>query len=92
MAIDVEEMKNYLNIDADNSDYDEELKNLLAAAKEDLLVATGKKFDEDNALMRMFVKLYCRREFDMLNNSSVDNRLFDIQAKILHSVRFPEET
>lgn len=90
--ISVEELKNYLNIDADNSDYDAELAQLLAAAKEDLVVATGKLFDKDDALTRQFVKLYCRREFDMLSDTAVDNRLRDIQTKILHSVRFAEET
>lgn len=91
MAIDVGELKSYLNIDADNSDHDEWLTYLLEAAKEDLVVATGKKFDEDDALMRMFVLLYAKREFDMLSDSAVDNRLLDIQKKILLSVRFAEE-
>ncbi len=91
MAIDVEELKAYLNIDADNSDYDAELEQLILAAQEDLITATGKAFDEDNALMRQFVKLYCRREFDMLNDAAVDNRLLDIQKKILLSARFTGE-
>lgn len=90
--ISVEEMKNFLNIDEDNADHDAELEQLIAAAKEDLRVATGKVFDGDNALMRQFVKLYCRREFDMLSDPLVDNRLADIQVKILHSMRFVEET
>lgn len=90
--ISVEEIKTFLNVDADNSDYDAELGQLIAAAKEDLVVATGKTFDEDNALMRQFVKLYCRREFDMLSDPLVDNRLADIQIKIRHSLRFEEAT
>ncbi len=90
MAISVEEMKSYLNIDADNSDYDSELEHLLAAAREDLITATGKLINEENALVRQFCKLYCRREFDMLADSAVDNRLFDIKKMILHSVRFAE--
>ena len=89
--ISVEELKSYLNIDADNSDYDAELEHLRAAAVEDLKVATGKIFDGDSALMRQFVKMYCRREFDMLSDAAVDNRLADIQVKILHSLRFEEE-
>ena len=88
--ISVEEMKIYLNIDTDNSNYDSELVNLLAAAKEDLLTATGKSIDTENALVRQFCKLYCRREFDMLADSAVDNRLADIKKMILHSIRFAE--
>ena len=86
--ISVEELKEYLNVDADDSSYDRILGQLLAAAKEDLLIATGKTFDDDNALMRMYVKLYVRREFDMLSDAAVDSRLRDIQTKILHCVRF----
>lgn len=90
MAISVEEMKNYLNIDADNTDYDSELKHLISAAQEDLITATGKNIDTENALVRQFIKLYCRREFDMLNDSSIDNRLLDVKKMILHSLRFSE--
>ena len=92
MAISIEEMKSYLNIDADNLDYDSELQHLINAAKENLLTATGKNIDEENALVRQFIKLYCRREFDMLNDNSVDNRLLDIKKMILHSLRFAEAT
>lgn len=92
MAISVEELKEYLNVDADDSSYNRILGQLLAAAKEDLNIATGKILDEDNALVRQFIKLYCRREFDMLSDAAVDNRLRDIQTKILHSLRFEEET
>lgn len=91
MAISVEEMKKYLNIDADNTDYDAELEHLISAAIEDLSVATGKVIDTENALVRQFIKLYCRREFDMLNDSDVDFRLLDIQKKILHSLKFAED-
>lgn len=90
MAIDVEELKTHLNIDADNSAHDEELKRTAAAAEEYLVTATGKKFDADNALMRMWVKLFVLREFDMLNDTALENRLFDIEKKILLSVRFEE--
>lgn len=90
--ISIDEMKNYLNIDADNTDYDAEISHLIAAAKEDLITSTGKTIDEDNALTRQYIKLYCRREFDMLNDSGVDNRLRDIQIKISLSVRFKGAT
>lgn len=92
MAISVDEIKSYLNVDADNTDYDAELEYLLAAAREDLITATGKNIDTDNALVRQFCKLYCRREFDMLADSAVDNRLLDIKKMILHSLRFSEAT
>lgn len=90
MAISVNEMKNYLNIDADNTDYDTELEHVIAAAREDLITATGKLIDEENALVRQFIKLYAYRELNMTNDTSLDNRLFDIKKMILHSVRFAE--
>ena len=86
----VEELKNFLNVDADNTAHDQTLADLIAAAKSDLFTATGKTLDDDNPLVRQYVKLYSRREFDMLSDLSVDNRLLDIQRKILLSNRFGE--
>lgn len=91
MAISLAEMKEFLNVDADITAHDETITDLIAAAKEDLFVATGKIIDDDNPLVCQYVKLYARREFDMLSESSVDNRLLDIQRKILLSTRFAEE-
>ena len=90
MAISVEEMKKYLNIDADNTDYDAELEHLISAAIEDLSVATGKNIDTENALVRQFIRLYVYRDFNAVSDSVIDNRLLDIQKKILHSVKFAE--
>lgn len=86
----VDEMKEFLNVDADNSAHDNTISDLIAAARHDLFVATGKTLDDDNPLVRQYIKLYSRREFDMLSDSGVDNRLLDIQRKILLSVRFGE--
>lgn len=86
--ISVAEMKKYLNIDAENTDYDSEIVQLIDAAKSDLLTATGKNFDENDALMRQFIKLYSYREFNMANDSALENRLLDIQKKILLSLRY----
>lgn len=86
----VEELKNFLNVDADNSAHDGTLADLIAAAKEDLFTATGKNFSDDDPLVRQYVKLYAKREFDMLSNSFVDSRIRDIQKKILLSSRFEE--
>lgn len=86
----VDELKAYLNVDADNTAHDLTIADLINAATADLFTATGKMLDEDNPLVRQYVKLYARREFDMLNDSSVDNRLLDIQRKILLSNRFAE--
>ena len=86
----VEELKNFLNVDADNTAHDQTLEDLIAAAKTDLFTATGKTLDDDNPLVRQYVKLYSRREFDMLSDLSVDSRLLDIQRKILLSNRFGE--
>lgn len=90
MAISLAEMKNFLNIDSDNTAHDGTLTDLIAAAKEDLFVSTGKSLDEDNPLVRQYIKLYARREFDMLTDNIVDNRLLDIQRKIWLSIRFEE--
>ena len=86
----VEEMKNFLNVDSDNTAHDETIADLIAAAQEDLLTAAGKNLADDNPLVRQYIKLWARREFDMLSDTSVDARLRDIQKKILLSNRFEE--
>ncbi len=86
----IEEMKNFLNVDSDNTAHDDTIADLIAAAKSDLLTATGKNLADDNPLVRQYIKLYSRREFDMLSDSSVDARLRDIQKKIMLSNRFEE--
>lgn len=86
----VAELKNFLNIDGDNTAHDGTLTDLIAAAQEDLFLATGKTLDDDNPLVRQYIKLFARREFDMLSDSGVDSRLLDIQRKILLSERFSE--
>ena len=86
----VDELKEFLNVDADSSVHDVTLADLIAAAKHDLFVATGKTLDDDDPLVRQYIKLYSRREFDMISDSGVDNRLLDIQRKILLSARFEE--
>lgn len=87
----VDELKEFLNVDADSTAHDTTITDLIAAAKSDLFLATGKQLDDDNPLVRQYVKLYSRREFDMLSDNGVDNRLLDIQRKILLSSRFDEE-
>ena len=86
----VEELKNFLNVDADNTAHDETIADLIAAAKHDLFIATGKNLADDNPLVRQYIKLWSRREFDMLSDTSVDARLRDIQKKVLLSNRFEE--
>lgn len=86
----IEEMKNFLNVDSDNTAHDNAIADLIEAAKSDLLTATGKNLADDNPLVRQYIKLYSRREFDMLSDSSVDARLRDIQKKIMLSNRFEE--
>lgn len=90
MAITLAELKNFLNVDSDNTAHDGTLTDLIAAAKEELFVATGKSIDDDNPLVKQYIKLYSRREFDMLTDSIVDSRLLDLQKKILLSARFEE--
>ena len=87
----VDEMKEFLNVDSDNTAHDGTIADLIAAARHDLFVATGKTLDDDNPLVRQYIKLYSRREFDMLSDSAVDGRLLGIQRKILLSTRFAEE-
>ena len=86
----VDELKNFLNIDEDNKAHNETLADLIAAASEDLFLATGKNLNEDNPLVRQYIKLYARREFDTLSDSGLDTRLLDIQKKILLSIRYEE--
>ena len=86
----VDELKEFLNVDADSNAHDNTIADLIAAAQNDLLVATGKILAEDNPLVRQYIKLYARREFDNLSDNGVDGRLLDIQRKILLSARFEE--
>lgn len=86
----VDELKEFLNVDADSTAHDATIADLIAAAKHDLFIATGKTLDDDNPLVRQYVKLYSRREFDNLSDSGVDNRLLDIQRKVLLSIRYEE--
>lgn len=90
MAISLDEMKKFLNVDADITAHDGTITDLIAAAKEDLFISTGKSFDDDNPLVRQYIKIYARREFDNLSDSGLDNRLLDIQKKILLSIRYEE--
>ena len=85
----VEELKAFLNVDEDSTAHDGTLADLIAAAEEDLFIATGKRLDDD-PLVRQYIKLYAKREFDMLGNSFVDSRIRDIQKKILLSTRFED--
>lgn len=87
----VDELKNFLNVDADNSTHDTTLSDLIAAAKTDLITATGKLIEDDNPLVRQYIKLYARREFDNLSDTGLDSRLLDIQRKIMLSQRYAEE-
>ena len=86
----VDELKEFLNVDADSTAHDATIADLIAAAKHDLFIATGKTLDDDNPLVRQYIKLYSRREFDNLSDSGVDNRLLDIQRKVLLSIRYEE--
>ena len=86
----VDEMKEFLNVDADSTAHDGTIADLIAAAKTDLFLATGKNLDDNDPLVRQYIKLYSRREFDNLSDSGVDVRLRDIQRKILLSNRFEE--
>ena len=86
----LEEMKEFLNVDSDITAHDATITDLISVARHDLFVATGKTLEDDNPLVRQYIKLYARREFDMLADTSVDNRLLDIQRKILLSTRFEE--
>ena len=53
----LDDVKNYLRIDADNSDDDELLGGLIQAAQDYISNSTGKKYDETNKLMQLCVKL-----------------------------------
>ena len=53
MAVTLEDLKNYLKVDADITEDDELLKSMMAAAVEYIEQLTGKKFNEDAELFNI---------------------------------------
>lgn len=51
----LEEIKDYLHIDADFDDDDDLLEMLLEAAKQFIKEATGKEFEEENKLYKLLI-------------------------------------
>lgn len=87
----LDEMKEFLNVDSDNTAHDNTITDLIAAAKHDLLVATGKTLSDDNPLVRQYIKLYSRMIFDNLDDDMFISKLMlDIKCKILLSTRYSE--
>lgn len=85
----IDEMKEFLNVDSDNTAHDGTIADLIAAARHDLFVATGKTLDDDNPLVRQYIKLYSRIIFDNLDDDMFISKLMlDIKCKILLSTRF----
>lgn len=53
MAVTLEDLKNYLKVDADITEDDELLKSMMAAAVDYIEQLTGKKFNEDTELFNI---------------------------------------
>ena len=53
MAVKLEDLKNYLKVDADITEDDELLKSMMAAAVDYIEQLTGKKFNEDAELFNI---------------------------------------
>ncbi len=53
MAVTLEDLKNYLKVDADITEDDELLKSMMAAAVDYIEQLTGKKFNEDAELFNI---------------------------------------
>ena len=66
MIVSLEEIKEYLRLEADYEEDDNLLLSFLKAAEEDLENRTGKVFNEDNKseLVSLYVKMYVAEQYE----------------------------
>lgn len=66
MIVSLEEIKEYLRLEADYKEDDNLLLSLLKAAEEDLENRTGKVFNETNKseLVSLYVKMYVAEQYE----------------------------
>lgn len=66
MIVSVEEIKEYLRLEADYKEDDNLLLSFLKAAEEDLENRTGKVFNENNKseLVSLYVKMYVAEQYE----------------------------
>lgn len=66
MVVSVEEIKEYLRLEADYKEDDNLLLSFLKAAEEDLENRTGKVFNENNKseLISLYIKMYVAEQYE----------------------------
>lgn len=63
----IDDLKEYLRLDADDTEEDSFLGVLIAAAKMYIKTATGKEFNEESPRHRLAVYLYCTHMYENRN-------------------------
>lgn len=88
MAVELKDLKDFLRIDADLTDDDELIMSLGSAAISYLEQTTGKKFQEDSALMvlaaKQLVLLWYENRTSYTTKTSVNELPNHLQAIIWH--------
>lgn len=90
--MDLELIKNYLHIDADITDEDDQLKALAASAASFIEKQTGKHYDEQDALMRFAVQLLVSHWYTnrtALSKANVQEYPYSLRA-VLYSIELDD--
>lgn len=81
------DVKKYLRIDEDITEDDDTLNSLISAGKTYLESATGKKYDDTDALMNTYIKLFVKEIFE----GEVNSALAKAKASILSQIKVSQD-
>lgn len=84
----LDEVKAYLHIDADITDDDAVLRSFMLAGECYLESATGKAYDDTNALMQVYIKMYVKQQYETRNDALLEKSLDAILTQIKISSDF----
>lgn len=81
------DVKKYLRIDEDITEDDDTLNSLISAGETYLESATGKKYDDANALMNTYIKLFVKDIFE----GEVNSALAKAKDSILSQIKISQD-
>lgn len=84
----LEEVKAYLHVDADITEDDAVLKSFMMAGERYLESATDKAYDDTDALMNTYIKLYVKQLYETRGDAVLDKALESILWQIKISSDF----